>query len=98
MILGEINVVFSDFDTYPTKAKMGILDMFYALGTTKIPAKFLLFRGAVKRRDWKVVARQYVRDNVSIPRTQTIDGWFKDAAPNTPFFLDTICSKPLSAP
>ena len=95
-IFVEINVVFPDFDTYPTKAKMGILDMFYSLGTTKILADWPLFRAAVKRRDWKTAARQSIRNNVSTERTQAVATWFEESVPNTTFFIDSICSKPLS--
>jgi GH24 family phage-related lysozyme (muramidase) len=95
-IIVEIRVVFPDFDTYPVNAKKGILDMFYTIGTPNIISGWPLFRGAVKRRDWKEAVVQEKDRGVGPKRHKIVNVWFTDAAneASEKFFLDPSC-KPL---
>ena len=95
-ILVEVSVVFPNYDTYPVKAKEGILDMFYTIGTPNIISGWPLFRAAVKRRNWKEAAAQEKDRGVGPDRHKIVYDWFTGAAnePSEKFFLDPSC-KPL---
>ncbi len=84
---------FREFDTFPVTAKMGLLDMIYTLGLTKLRAKFVKFNPAVRRRDWRIAANESSRSTVSASRNQIVRNWFLEAERQEPFPLSQICTK-----
>lgn len=89
---------FREFDTFPVAAKMGLLDMIYTLGLTKLLGKFKIFNPAVRRRDWKMAALESDRGgDVSQERNQIVRQWFEEAARLEPFFINVICTKRIDA-
>lgn len=70
--------------------------MFYTIGTTGILDRWPLFRGAVRRRNWKEAAVQEKDRGVSSKRHSIVRDWFAAAAnePSERYFLDPSC-KPL---
>ena len=94
--LRELRHIFSDFDSFPQKAKWGTLDLIYNLGGPKFRSLFKRFQAAVKERNWKAAAAQSKRsetDEVGEPiqgvvdRNITVRDWFLRAALDEPFFL-----------
>ena len=84
---------YREFDTFPVTAKMGLLDMIYTLGLTKLLAKFKVFNPAVRRRDWKLAASESSRSSVSASRNQIVQQWFEQAAKQEPYFVNLLCTK-----
>jgi GH24 family phage-related lysozyme (muramidase) len=95
--LRQLRHIFPDFDSFPQKAKWGLLDLIYNLGIVKFRGLFTQFQNAVKERNWRRAAAQSSRSETD-PRTQKIVAgvvsrnaevrrWFKDAAKQEPFFI-----------
>ena len=84
---------FREFDTFPVTAKMGLLDMIYTLGLTRLLAQFHTFNPAVRRRDWKLAAVESNRKKISASRNQIVRQWFEQAAKQEPFFVFFLCTK-----
>ena len=84
---------FKELDTFPVPAKMGLLDMIYTLGLTKLLAKFKVFSPVVQRRDWKMAAIESSRSSVKDSRNQIVRQWFEEAARQEPFGVNMFCTK-----
>ena len=82
---------FREIDTFPVTAKMGLLDMIYTLGLTKLLDQFDDFNPAVRRRDWKLAASESSRKKIAPSRNQIVRQWFEQAAKQEPFFIDPAC-------
>ena len=93
--IGELKMqrFFREFDTFPVTAKMGLLDMIYTLGLTKLLGKFDRFNPAVRRRDWRIAANESSRSSVSSSRNQIVRNWFLEAEQKEPFPVNQICNK-----
>jgi hypothetical protein len=89
-------IYFTDFDTYPVSAKMGLLDMTYTLGAKKLRKRFKVFVPAARRRDWKLAAKESSRSTVSALRNNTVRQWFEQAARQEHFFIHLTCKKRLN--
>ena len=87
---------FPEFDSYPVTAKMGLLDMTYTLGANKLKNVFKKFTAAVRRRNWKLAARESHRKQPSAQRNQIVWDWFQQAARQEHFFIHPTCTKRLS--
>ena len=84
---------FREFDTFPVTAKMGLLDMIYTLGLTRLLDQFDTFNPAVRRRDWKLAAVESSRKKIASSRNQIVQQWFEQAAKQEPFFVFFLCTK-----
>lgn len=86
-----------DFDTYPTEAKFGLMDMAFNLGARGTAETFLKFTKAVRHRNWKLAANESKRDQPSAKRNQIVRDLFlmaaKRDAKNGVFYLDPDCRK-----
>jgi hypothetical protein len=82
---------FPEFGTYPTTVQMGVLDLAYTLGPTGTRDKYKDFTGAVRRRNWKLAAKESDRTQVSSTRNGIVDQWFNQAAKQEHFFIDPAC-------
>ncbi len=82
---------FPEFGTYPTTVQMGILDLAYTLGPTGTRDKYKDFTAAVRRRNWKLAAKESDRPQVSSTRNGIVDQWFNQAAKQERFFIDPTC-------
>ncbi len=82
---------FPEFGTYPTTVQMGILDLAYTLGPTGTRDKYRNFTAAVRRRNWKLAAKESDRSQVSSTRNGIVDQWFSQAAKQERFFIDPTC-------
>jgi GH24 family phage-related lysozyme (muramidase) len=83
---------FSEYSKYPPEAKLGLLDMAYTLGVTKIlkPATdrgYPKFTAAVQHRDWAVAAQESDRPDVNVHRNKQVFDWFQQAAKRERFFI-----------
>lgn len=85
------------FDTYPTEAKFGLMDMAFNLGARGTAETFLKFTKAVRHRNWKLAANESKRDQPSAKRNQIVRDLFlmaaKRDAKNGVFYLDPDCRK-----
>ena len=79
---------FPEFSTYPTTVQRGILDLAYTLGPTGTRDKYKDFTAAVRRRNWKLAAKESDRPQVSSTRNGIVDQWLKQAAKQERFFID----------
>ena len=84
---------FKELDSFPVSAKMGLLDMIYTLGLTKLLARFKVFNPVVQRRDWKMAAIESSRSSVKDSRNQIVRQWFEEAARQEPFGVNMFCNK-----
>ena len=82
---------FPEFGTYPTTVQMGILDIAYTLGPTGTRDTYKNFTVAVRRRNWKLAAKESDRSQVSSTRNGIVDQWFNQAAKQEHFFIDPTC-------
>jgi GH24 family phage-related lysozyme (muramidase) len=88
---------FPEFDSYPETAKMGLLDMVYTKGTRGTKRDFPDFTDAVRKRNWKLAAKESHRSSVSPKpgvtpdRNQIVRQWFEQAARQEHFFINSAC-------
>ncbi len=82
---------FPEFGTYPKTVQMGILDLAYVLGPTGTRDTYKNFTAAVRRRNWKLAAKESNRSQVSSTRNGIVDQWFNQAAKQEHFFIDPTC-------
>ncbi len=87
----KARVAFPEFETYPTVAKLGLLDMSFTLGVRGVWHGYPVFTAAALRRDWKAAATQSDRP-VLAARNAEIRMWFREAAKKEPFFIDPRCA------
>ena len=85
--LGEIRHFFPNFETYPLRAKHGLMDMVYNAGIGTVTRDFPLFSAAVRIRDWKTAAVESDRGRVGDKRNRLIHGWFLEALKEEPAFV-----------
>ncbi len=82
---------YPEFASYPQTAKLGLLDMAYVLGPTGTRDTYKKFTAALRRRNWKVAAKESNRPEVSGRRNTIVREWFERAATQERFFLDPAC-------
>lgn len=63
----------------PDEAHLGILDMAYSMGISRLLKEFPLFCAAFRRRDWPACAAESERKGVSKERNRTLAGLFRSA-------------------
>ena len=71
---------FPDFDNYPDKAQMGLMDMAFNLGNHGLVSKFPTFTNAAKEKDWLRCAEECRRTGISDARNAETKKLFEDAA------------------
>ena len=71
---------FSDYDSYPDEAKLGLMDMVFNLGNTGLIHKFPTFTRAARTKDWRTCAQEYRRNGISAARNNMTKKLFEDAA------------------
>ena len=76
----KLKANFPQFDTYPEDAQLGLLDMAYNLGTSKLISSFPTFCKAVKARDWKTAAAECHRNGPSDERNNKVKQLFLNSA------------------
>ena len=74
---------------------MGLLDVAFTTGVFGTKENFPLLTAAVRRRDWKVAAKEQADRPVSIKRQNIVAQWFQDAAQKERFFIHLTCQKKL---
>jgi hypothetical protein len=88
---------FPEFDTYPTLAKRGLLDLAYNVGPDRARDEYKATTAAVRRRNWKQAGIEQ-RDGRESGRTSIVQRWFNRAAQQEPFFIShTNCQKTLAS-
>ena len=71
---------FSQYDSYPEDAQLGILDMAFNLGTNGLVTKFPSFTKAALARDWSTCAKQCRRLGIGDVRNEVTKALFESAA------------------
>ncbi len=98
--LDQLNKQYHDFETYPTFAQYGMLDLIYNIGNVGFfEPNFPEFRKALKFRNWIEVAEQSHREEVingkhnetMAARNVVVREWFLKAIEEEPFFINTSC-------
>ncbi len=83
-LIGEFSDIlrkqFTSFDSFPTKAQIGTLDMIYALGPKGLFNGFPKFCAAVSEGKWTIAAEECHRGGVSDSRNADCRQLFLDAA------------------
>ena len=87
----------TNFDSYPTEAKFGLMDMAFNLGASGVADDYPLFTRAVRHRNWKLAAIESDRPQLRPRRNQIVRNLFLTAAKrdakNGISFLDPDCRK-----
>lgn len=77
----QLRTEFPDYDSYPQKAKAGLLDLGFNVGVKKLATGFPNFVKAVKAKDWKTAAKESHRMSpVPEKRNEEIKKLFEEAA------------------
>ena len=74
---------FPEFDSYPTLAKEGLLDLAYNVGADEARFGYKKTAAAALRRNWKEAGVQQ-RTNREVGRASIVQGWFDRAAQHAP--------------
>lgn len=69
----------TDFDSFPDKVQIALLDMIFNLGATTLRTTFTKFNTAIKSEKWDDAAKQCNRPDVSAARNSYVKGLFNDA-------------------
>lgn len=72
--------LYTGFNSFPASAKIGLHDMIYNLGETKLRNDFPNFNAAVNRRDWNTAATESHRTGIGETRNQDTFNQFTQAA------------------
>lgn len=87
---------FPEFDSYPTLAKRGLLDLAYNVGADEARFGYKQTSAAALRRNWKEAGVQQ-KTNREVGRATVVQGWFDRAVRQEPFFIShTNCQKSLT--
>ncbi|MCF6257490.1 MAG: hypothetical protein L3J98_10250 [Gammaproteobacteria bacterium] len=78
----ELKKLFPDFDDYPTEARLGLLDMIFNLGMTRLKGRFPKFCKAVKEKNWAAAAVESNRPDIQPPRNKYVRELFEVVAEN----------------
>ena len=70
---------FPAFESFPDKAKIGILDMAYNLGVQGVVKKFPTFSRGIREQNWRLCAEQCRRKQVSQERNDWVKNMFMEA-------------------
>lgn len=91
-ILGDTEQLFQDFNSYPTAAQFGLLDMTFNIGIGDLPIKFPNFIDfGVNKRNWALAANENERGALEQARNDLIRNKFIEATREEPFFHDSSC-------
>lgn len=71
---------FSGFPSFPSNAQLGLLDMSYNLGQSKLESQFPKFCQAVEQQDWTTAGRECHRRGIAEERNQDVTKMFMGAA------------------
>ncbi|WP_193494730.1 lysozyme family protein [Nitrincola alkalisediminis] len=76
----ELKRLFPEFDSFPEDAKLGLFDMIFNLGMTKLRSIFINFYTAVQDQDWEKAAAESYRRDVNQSRNNYVRELFLKAA------------------
>ncbi len=76
----ELRGQFSEYDSYPEDAQLGVLDMAFNLGTNGLVTKFPTFTKAARAQDWATCANQCHRQGIGEVRNEVTKALFESAA------------------
>ena len=74
----QLRIDFPDYDQYPEKARMGLLDMAFNLGNNGLIKKFPTFSKGAREQDWLACAAECKRQGISDTRNQEVASLFLD--------------------
>jgi GH24 family phage-related lysozyme (muramidase) len=79
----ELNIIFSDFSTYPSEARLALFDIIFNVGMTNLNNKWPGLKKAVKAKDWTEAAKESNRKApISVERNKYVKDLFEKAAAN----------------
>lgn len=70
----------AEFAAFPSNVRLGLFDMIFNLGMTKLQHGFPAFNAAIKAKDWKRAAAECNRQKISNARNQYVKGLLESAA------------------
>lgn len=70
---------FRGYDSFPDRARLGLIDMAFNLGTFGLVTKFPSFTQAAREQDWKVCAQECQRRGISQTRNDEVKKLFEEA-------------------
>lgn len=81
---GELEIIFSDFPTYPSEVRFALFDIIFNVGMTNLNNEWPKFKKAVIAKDWITAARESNRKSpISEQRNKYVKDLFEKAAANT---------------
>lgn len=69
---------FANYEAYPDRVKLGLMDMAFNLGTRGLVTKFPSFTRAARAGDWAGCARECRRRGISSERNETVRRLFEE--------------------
>ena len=76
----QLRIDFPDYDQYPEKARMGLVDMAFNLGNKGLVSKFPTFSKGARKRDWLACAAECKRQGISDTRNEEVASLFLECA------------------
>jgi len=77
----ELKRLYSDFDDYPTKARLALFDMIFNLGMTRLKSKYPNLNKAVKAKKWtEAAAQSHRKPPISDARNKYVKELFEAVA------------------
>ena len=70
---------FPGYDSYPDRARLGLIDMAFNLGNHGLVTKFPSFTAAARERNWAVCAEECRRRGISATRNEEVKKLFEEA-------------------
>ena len=70
---------FPDYDGYPEKARLGLMDMAFNLGNAGLVRKFPTFTRAARAEDWATCAKECNRQGIGDRRNKEVRELFESA-------------------
>lgn len=68
----SLAAAFRDWDSWPIRAQLAVLDMAYSLGVRGLLTRFPRFTAAARKRDWATCAAESKRIGVSASRNEAV--------------------------
>ncbi len=77
----ELKIIYPDFDTFPSEAKLALIDIIFNVGMTNLKNKWPTMNAAIKAKDWaKAAANSNRKAPISAARNKYVKDLFIKAS------------------
>jgi GH24 family phage-related lysozyme (muramidase) len=69
---GELKIIYSEFDSFPSDIKLALFDLIFNLGMTSLRKKWPKFNGCIASKDWVAAADNCRRKGIADERNEYV--------------------------